>query len=211
MPRPCYDELNDAAADDGTGAILLEGRRPGLLRRRRLRGRSSCSPFGRRIAKPLIAAVQGVAISGGLAMVANAHVVVAAQGTSFGFTDHSRRAVERTAFIARLRGPSASAGARTRPHRTYFLHAKKRWRGDWCIMSRPPLSWTIAPPKSPPWSPTRTRTPFAKRCVAVLLSTDRNTVLVLASYLQPGSHAAPFIRRPTPLFRACPHIRRTLD
>jgi enoyl-CoA hydratase/carnithine racemase len=43
--------------------------------------------IGRNISKPIIAAVQGVALSGGLALAANAHVVVAAQGTSFGLTD----------------------------------------------------------------------------------------------------------------------------
>ena len=39
------------------------------------------------MAKPLVAAVKGVAISGGVALLANAHVVVAAQGSSFGLTD----------------------------------------------------------------------------------------------------------------------------
>jgi enoyl-CoA hydratase/carnithine racemase len=43
--------------------------------------------IGKNIAKPIIAAVQGVVLSGGLALAANAHVVVAAQGTSFGLTD----------------------------------------------------------------------------------------------------------------------------
>jgi enoyl-CoA hydratase/carnithine racemase len=43
--------------------------------------------IGRKIGKPIIAAVQGVVISGGLALAANAHVVVAAQGSSFGLTD----------------------------------------------------------------------------------------------------------------------------
>jgi enoyl-CoA hydratase/carnithine racemase len=43
--------------------------------------------IGKKIAKPMIAAVHGVVLSGGLALAANAHVVVAAQGTSFGLTD----------------------------------------------------------------------------------------------------------------------------
>jgi enoyl-CoA hydratase/carnithine racemase len=43
--------------------------------------------IGRDIVKPIVAAVQGVALAGGMALVANAHVVVAAQGTSFGLTD----------------------------------------------------------------------------------------------------------------------------
>lgn len=37
--------------------------------------------------KPIVAAVQGPALAGGLGLVANAHVVVAAQGCSFGLTE----------------------------------------------------------------------------------------------------------------------------
>ncbi len=76
--------LREAASDAGTGAILLEADGPVFC--------AGCEPdeellsIGRRIAKPLIAAVQGVALGGGLALAANAHVVVAAQGTSFGLT-----------------------------------------------------------------------------------------------------------------------------
>lgn len=79
-------ELNDAAADPETGAILLEAD-----------GQVFCAgaesadeqlfTIRDRISKPLIAAVQGVAINGGLAIVANAHIAVAAQGSSFGFID----------------------------------------------------------------------------------------------------------------------------
>ena len=67
------------------GAILLEADGPIFC--------AGCEPqeelmsIGRKIGKPIVAAVQGVAISGGLALAANAHVVVAAQGTSFGLTD----------------------------------------------------------------------------------------------------------------------------
>jgi len=82
-------ELDAAAADTATGAILIEadgpvfcaGLEPGTEIDERL------FAIGRTIPKPLIAAVKGVAISAGLALVANAHVVVAAQGTSFGLTD----------------------------------------------------------------------------------------------------------------------------
>ena len=90
--KTCGDllrEMEDAAADPATGAILLEadgavfcaGLDPGTEIEERLFG------IGRTIRKPLIAAVKGVAISAGLALLANAHVVVAAQGTSFGLTD----------------------------------------------------------------------------------------------------------------------------
>jgi enoyl-CoA hydratase/carnithine racemase len=43
--------------------------------------------FGRLASKPIVAAVQGVAISAGVALIANAHVAVVAQGSSFGLTD----------------------------------------------------------------------------------------------------------------------------
>src|SRR6266446_4248341 len=72
--RDLLRELRGAEADSGTGAILLEAD-------------DQLFSIGRNIAKPIVAAVQGVAVSGGLALVANAHVVVAAQGTSFGLTD----------------------------------------------------------------------------------------------------------------------------
>jgi enoyl-CoA hydratase/carnithine racemase len=41
----------------------------------------------RRLRKPLVCAVQGPALGAGLALIANAHVAVAAQGSSFGLTD----------------------------------------------------------------------------------------------------------------------------
>lgn len=84
----CHDllrEFRDAAADPNVGAILLEADGPIFC--------AGCEPdeelmsIGRNISKPIIAAVQGVVLSGGLALAANAHVVVAAQGTSFGLTD----------------------------------------------------------------------------------------------------------------------------
>ena len=56
----------------------------------------------------MVAAVQGVAISGGLALVANAHVVVAAQGTSFGLTA-IREGKWSEAIFAPSPPPSASA------------------------------------------------------------------------------------------------------
>ena len=83
--RELLHELTDAAANTGTGAILIEADGPVFC--------AGAEPeddefftIGQRISKPIVAAVQGVAISGGLALVASAHVVVAAQGTSFGLT-----------------------------------------------------------------------------------------------------------------------------
>lgn len=78
-------EFREAESDASIGAILLEGDGPIFC--------AGCEPeeelmsIGRDIVKPIVAAVQGVALAGGMALVANAHVVVAAQGTSFGLTD----------------------------------------------------------------------------------------------------------------------------
>ena len=87
--RDLLSEIRNAAEDDSTGAILLEADGPvfcaGLD--------ESATPdealfsIGGSIRKPLVAAVQGVALSAGLALAANAHVVVTAQGSSFGLTD----------------------------------------------------------------------------------------------------------------------------
>lgn len=43
--------------------------------------------LGARLTKPLIVAVSGPALAGGLGLVANAHVAIAAQGSSFGLTE----------------------------------------------------------------------------------------------------------------------------
>lgn len=83
--RDLMRELRAAEADDHVGAVLLEADGNIFC--------AGCEPdeelltVGRTIGKPVIAAVQGVVLSGGLALAANAHVVVAAQGTSFGLTD----------------------------------------------------------------------------------------------------------------------------
>jgi enoyl-CoA hydratase/carnithine racemase len=97
--RDLFHEMTDAAADDGTGAILLEADGPVFCA-----GTECDDPdlfgIGTRIGKPVIAAVQGVALSGGLALVANAHVVVAAKGTSFGLTDIREGKWQEAAFRA---------------------------------------------------------------------------------------------------------------
>ena len=43
--------------------------------------------LGSRIRKPLVAAISGPALAGGTGLVANAHVAIAAQGSSFGLTE----------------------------------------------------------------------------------------------------------------------------
>jgi enoyl-CoA hydratase/carnithine racemase len=80
-------ELRDAVADETVGAILLEADGPVFCTGVDPVAGEELFTFGRRMVKPLVAAVQGVAISGGVALLANAHVVLAAQGTSFGLTD----------------------------------------------------------------------------------------------------------------------------
>jgi enoyl-CoA hydratase/carnithine racemase len=82
-------ELRDAQQHVDTGAILIDAEGPVFCG-----GLDWAAPvpeeiftFGRRASKPVVAAMQGVAISAGLALIANAHVTVAAQGSSFGLTD----------------------------------------------------------------------------------------------------------------------------
>ena len=83
--RELLRELREAEADETVGAILLEA--DGHIFSAGCEPDEDLMSIGRRISKPMIAAVQGVVLSGGLALAANAHVVVAAQGTSFGLTD----------------------------------------------------------------------------------------------------------------------------
>jgi enoyl-CoA hydratase len=83
------NELRDAQGHPETGAILVDAEGPVFCG-----GLDFAAPlpdeiftFGRQTAKPIVAAVQGVAISAGVALIANAQVVVTAQGSSFGLTD----------------------------------------------------------------------------------------------------------------------------
>ena len=77
-----------AEADPAIGAILLDAKGEffcaGLDRNEEA---SHLFTAGSRLRKPLVAAIQGHAFSGGLGLIANAHVAVAAQGCSFGLTD----------------------------------------------------------------------------------------------------------------------------
>jgi enoyl-CoA hydratase/carnithine racemase len=82
-------ELADAQQDPETGSILIDADGPvfcgGVDAAAQLP--VGIFEFGRQAVKPIVAAVQGVAISAGVALLANAHVVIAAQGSSFGLTD----------------------------------------------------------------------------------------------------------------------------
>jgi enoyl-CoA hydratase/carnithine racemase len=82
-------EFREASEDPNTGAILIESDGPVFCG-----GFDPASPppdelftFGRSATKPIIAAIKGSAVSAGLAVIANAHVAIAAQGLTFGLTD----------------------------------------------------------------------------------------------------------------------------
>ena len=83
------EEFRAAASDPQTGAILIEADGPVFCG-----GMDAADPppddlfrIGAHCAKPIVAAVKGAALSAGLALIANAHVAMAAQGSNFGLTD----------------------------------------------------------------------------------------------------------------------------
>jgi enoyl-CoA hydratase/carnithine racemase len=82
-------EMAEAAEDPGTGAILIEADGPMFCGG--LDPDSPPSPhlftMGRRATKPIVVAVKGAAVSAGVALIANAHVAIAAQGSTFGLID----------------------------------------------------------------------------------------------------------------------------
>jgi enoyl-CoA hydratase/carnithine racemase len=87
--REFLTALTDAEGDPQTGAVLVDGEGPVFCG-----GMSFADPpvtelftFGERATKPVVAAVQGVTQSAGVALLANIHIVLAAQGSSFGLTD----------------------------------------------------------------------------------------------------------------------------
>lgn len=84
-------ELTEAEADPETGAILLDADGEvfcgGLDFNAAANLPGGIFDFGARSHKPVVAAVKGVAISAGVALVANAQVAVAAHGSTFGLTD----------------------------------------------------------------------------------------------------------------------------
>jgi enoyl-CoA hydratase/carnithine racemase len=82
-------ELSLAASDPDTGAILLDAEGPVFCG-----GAEAIADFpeelftfGLGAEKPIVVAVHGVAVSASLALIANAHVALAAQGSSFGLTE----------------------------------------------------------------------------------------------------------------------------
>jgi enoyl-CoA hydratase/carnithine racemase len=99
MCRELADVLERAETDESIGAVLLEARGnvfcAGMDLDEALAGDAAehaamherIFTIGARLAVPVVAAVRGPALGGGLGLVANAHIVVAAQGSSFGLTE----------------------------------------------------------------------------------------------------------------------------
>lgn len=91
--------LNEAELDDAVGAILIESAGPDFCSGidlteslesdapERAAIHNELFTIGARITKPVVAAVQGKALAGGLGLVTNAHVVVAEGGAGFGLTE----------------------------------------------------------------------------------------------------------------------------
>jgi enoyl-CoA hydratase/carnithine racemase len=80
-------ELKEAEADAGTGSVLIEAEGPMFCGGASGDVDRGIFQLGLRSIKPIVAAVQGVALGAGLALIAGAHVAIAAQGSSFGFVD----------------------------------------------------------------------------------------------------------------------------
>jgi enoyl-CoA hydratase/carnithine racemase len=99
MCRELAAALEDAELDDAIGAVLLEAKGnvfcAGMDLDEALAGEADehvavherIFTIGARLRVPVIAAVAGPALGGGVGLVANAHTVVAAQGSSFGLTE----------------------------------------------------------------------------------------------------------------------------
>lgn len=97
--RELADLLDGADADPAVGAILLdasgsvfcagmdldEATQPDAAAHTAIHER--LFTIGSRLGKPLVAAVQGPALGGGVGLIANAHVVVAAHGASFALSE----------------------------------------------------------------------------------------------------------------------------
>jgi methylglutaconyl-CoA hydratase len=79
--------IKEAEADAETGAVLIEAEGPMFCGGASQDVDPGIFQIGVQSRKPMVTAVQGVALGAGLALIARAHVAIAAQGSSFGFTD----------------------------------------------------------------------------------------------------------------------------
>jgi enoyl-CoA hydratase/carnithine racemase len=95
MCRAIVEAVESAEDDISVGAILIEGRGDVFCAGMDLEGATEGATqihdrlftLGSRIRKPIVAAVNGPALGGGLGLLANVHIVVAAHGSSFGLTE----------------------------------------------------------------------------------------------------------------------------
>ncbi|MBI1897400.1 MAG: enoyl-CoA hydratase/isomerase family protein [Acidobacteria bacterium] len=97
--RRIVEACEEAGADSAVGSILLQAGGPVFCAGMDLDEvlapeAASLNPLherlftlGARLSKPMVCAVQGPALGGGVGLLANAHVVVAAQGATFGLTE----------------------------------------------------------------------------------------------------------------------------
>ncbi len=97
--RQLMTRLNEAELDDAIGAILIDAAGPDFCSGMDLSEslhqdapeqaaiHDELFTVGARITKPILAAVQGRALASGLGLVANAHVVVAAEDARFGLVE----------------------------------------------------------------------------------------------------------------------------
>ena len=97
--RDLVHVLETAERDPQIGAILLTGNgkhfcagmdlsEVGTLDTQEINtGQEQLFTVGARLQKPLIAAVQGAALGGGMGLVANCHVVIAGEAATFGLTE----------------------------------------------------------------------------------------------------------------------------
>ncbi len=97
--RDLVSTLKEAGRDRGVGCVLLEAAGPlfcgGLDLEEGLASdadylidiHEDLFTFGLHYHKPLVAAVQGPCLGAGVGLIANAHLVVAAQGVQFGLTE----------------------------------------------------------------------------------------------------------------------------
>jgi enoyl-CoA hydratase/carnithine racemase len=93
------ESVEHAGSDDSVRVILIESKgevfcagmdldealEPGAAERTVIHER--LFTLGFRTRKPIVAAVQGPALGGGVGLIANAHIVVAAHGSTFGLTE----------------------------------------------------------------------------------------------------------------------------
>ena len=97
--RSLVEAVREAASDPSVGAILLSAEGKDFCSGMDLTEALETNPdemlavhqelfsMGARLRKPMVAAVQGAAVAGGLGLALNAHIVVASSGAQFGLPE----------------------------------------------------------------------------------------------------------------------------